>query len=161
MLVPAVRPGALTELLTAKVISPRTVVWLDDVDRHIGAGVDAGVLQSLLALDGAIVVATIRAAAYEDIKPQGELRPPGSDVVDLARFHRGLIKFTGWDAPDREQAAQQYADQPTSSLPSTEEWDSASTSLPDPNSSSGLSPAIRPRVASRSCEPPRTRTASA
>jgi hypothetical protein len=72
----------LPDLLAAKVGRAGTVAWLDDVDHPIGAGVDAGVLRALLALDRMIVVATIRAAAYEDIKPQGELRAAGSDVVE-------------------------------------------------------------------------------
>lgn len=112
VLVPDVRPGALTRELDRGVVRDRTVVWLDDVDRHIGAGVNAMVLQRLLEVDGVIIVATIRAAAYEQVKAQGELRPPGSDIVELAILHRGLVEFTGWDAADRECATQQYADQP-------------------------------------------------
>ncbi len=112
VLVPAVRSDALTELLDQRVVGAGTVVWLDDVDRHIGAGLDAAVLQRLLAVDDVVVVATIRAAAYEQLKPQGELRPPGRDVVELALLHRGLVEFTGWDAVDRAQAARQYVEQP-------------------------------------------------
>ncbi|WP_405056067.1 sel1 repeat family protein [Kribbella sp. NBC_01505] len=113
VLVPPVRKDSLTELLTAKVVTAGTVVWLDDMDRHIGVGVDAGVVRSLLTVDRVIVVATIRAAAYEALKPKDELKPPGSDVIELAKEdHCALVAFTTWDEADREQAAQQYIGHP-------------------------------------------------
>jgi tetratricopeptide (TPR) repeat protein len=82
-------------------------VWLDDLDRYLNAGVDAGLLGRLLSVNGVQIIATMRASAYETFKP-GRLRSAGTDVIDLA--HRE--HFTEWDQKDRDQASSFLARQP-------------------------------------------------
>jgi TPR repeat protein len=58
------------------------VLWLDDLERYLReGGLTVGMLDRVLA-GGNLVVATMRAAAYQDYLPTGQLRPPGSDVVE-------------------------------------------------------------------------------
>jgi TPR repeat protein len=49
-----------------------------------------------------MIIATMREGAYERYKPQGDIRPPGRDVTDLAH----IVDFSGWDAIDRRRARQ-------------------------------------------------------
>ena len=106
VLVPYQQPGALSELMDAR-IRPQTIVWLDDLDRHLDAGVDAGLVRRLLDVSGVHVIATMRASAYETFKP-GILRPVGADVIDLSH----QVQFTEWDQQDRDQASSLLASQP-------------------------------------------------
>jgi TPR repeat protein len=105
VLVPYQQQGALAELADAGV-RPQTVVWLDDLDRHLKAGVDAGLVRRLLGVKDVRIIATMRASAFEAFKP-GPLRPPGDDVIDLAR----PVRFTGWDQQDRDQATELLANE--------------------------------------------------
>ena len=106
VLVPYQQQGGLAELVDAG-IAVGTVVWLDDLDRHMDAGVDAGLIRRLLDLEDVKVVATMRAAAYEAIKP-GRLRAAGSEVVGLAHLER----FTEWDEEDRDRASTMLISEP-------------------------------------------------
>ena len=106
VLVPYQQQGALAELINAG-IRPETIVWLDDLDRHLDAGVDAGLVRRLLDVSNVQIIATMRASAYETFKP-GRLRPIGADVIDLAHQEQ----FTEWDQEDRERASSLLAGQP-------------------------------------------------
>ena len=60
-----------------------SVIWLDDVDRLIGAGgVTDGALRRLAAA-GNIIVGTIRASAYDRFRPSDQLRLPEWDVLSV------------------------------------------------------------------------------
>src|SRR5271166_5990979 len=106
VLVPYQQQGALAELINMG-IRPETIVWLDDLDRHLNAGVDTGLVRRLLDVSNVQIIATMRASAYETFKP-GRLRPTGADVIDLAH----QVQFTEWDQEDREQASSLLASQP-------------------------------------------------
>ena len=106
VLVPFQQQGALAELVDAG-IRPQTIVWLDDLDRHLDAGVDAGLVRRLLDVSGVRIIATMRASAYETFKP-GTLRPVGADVIDNAH----QVRFTDWDQEDRDQASTLLSGQP-------------------------------------------------
>ncbi|MEV6305425.1 tetratricopeptide repeat protein [Actinoplanes sp. NPDC051861] len=108
VVIPVQRPGALATLLDRDSIPPAAIVWLDDLDRHIAAGVTAPLLRRILQIPRTRVIATIRTAAYDQIAPRGELCLPGRDVLDLPE-PGGLVAFTGWDENDRHQAAELYA----------------------------------------------------
>lgn len=105
VVVPERRPAHLDELLRDEAIPEQAVVWLDDLDRHLdreGGALTAGVLKRLLAIEGTRAVATMRAAAFEQYKPQGEIVPAGRDVIELAE----QVEFTGWDTTDRSAATE-------------------------------------------------------
>ena len=75
--------AALTQLDSADVPIVRTVVWLDDIDRLIGAdGVTAGTLRRLNDA-GNLIVATIRARQFDQYRPGDEIRPPEWDALAL------------------------------------------------------------------------------
>ncbi|MFF1819747.1 tetratricopeptide repeat protein [Kribbella sp. NPDC058245] len=112
VVIPVLRPSALIELANAGVVRASVVVWLDDLDRHLGAGVDVACIERLLKIRNVRIIATMRAAAYEQIKPQGEARPAGRDVVELAVAQGAVIRFTGWDEQDRQTAGRQHQDKP-------------------------------------------------
>ena len=60
-----------------------TVIWLDDIDRLIGAGgITDGALRRLAAA-GNIIVGTIRALEYDRFRPSDQLRPPEWDVLSV------------------------------------------------------------------------------
>jgi hypothetical protein len=68
--------GALAALDAADVPLRGSVIFLDDVDRLIGAGgITDGSLRRLAAA-GNVIVATIRAAGYHQYQPTTQLRPP-------------------------------------------------------------------------------------
>ena len=72
---------ALAELDSTDVSLHNCVVWLDDIDRLIGAGgITDGALRRLAAA-GNVIVGTIRTAEYERFQPTDELRPPEWDVI--------------------------------------------------------------------------------
>lgn len=106
VLIPYQQQGALSELINAG-IKPQTIVWLDDLDRHLDAGVDAGLVRRLLDVSNVQIIATMRASAYEAFKP-GRLRPIGADVIELAHQEQ----FTEWDQEDRERASSLLAANP-------------------------------------------------
>ena len=57
------------------------MVWLDDVERFLGAdGLTVGLLNRLTT-GRAIVVATIRVKQWETYRPRHELRPPEWEVL--------------------------------------------------------------------------------
>ena len=89
---PAVVPDSKTALaeLDARDIALRdSVIWLDDIDRLIGAGgITDGALRRLVAA-GNIIMGTIRAKAYDRFRPSDQLRPPEWDVLGV--FERIVI----------------------------------------------------------------------
>jgi hypothetical protein len=108
LLVPVTEAGAVDQLLGSGVDLVGVVVWLDDLDRHLGAGLGKLVVLRLLQVPGLRIVATVRAMALEQYKEHGQIRSPGQEVIDLAH----LVEFTGWDRTDRNQARQQLAGEP-------------------------------------------------
>ncbi len=76
---PVAIPDSKTALadLDAKGLTLRaSVIWLDDIDRLIGAdGITDGALRRL-ADAGNVIVGTIRARAYEQFRPSDQLRLP-------------------------------------------------------------------------------------
>ena len=84
LLLPAESGKALRELFDGGVDPAGLVVWLDDLERFLGAdGLTVGLLNRLTT-GGAIVVATIRLAQWETYRPGDKLRPPEWEV--LQRF---------------------------------------------------------------------------
>jgi hypothetical protein len=74
---------ALADLDAKDVTLQGSVVWLDDIDRLIGAdGITDGALHRL-ANAGNVIVGTIRARAYEQFRPSDQLRPPEWDVLGV------------------------------------------------------------------------------
>lgn len=66
---------ALADLDASDVILRDSVIWLDDIDRLIGAGgITDGALRRL-AVAGNIIIGTIRAKAYDQFRPSDHLRP--------------------------------------------------------------------------------------
>lgn len=108
VVVPRLRHDALSRLVEARAIPAGAVVWLDELEQHLQLGVDAALLQRILDLPEVRVVATMRAGAYELIKPVGGLQPSGRDAVDLS----SLIQYTSWDADDRSEAARRLVEFP-------------------------------------------------
>jgi hypothetical protein len=104
---PAVIPDSKTALadLNAQDISiRRSVIWLDDLDRLIGAGgITDGALRRLAAA-GNVIVATIRAAEYDRFQPTDRRRLPEWDVISV--FERVFIRR---DLTEREQQRLQEA----------------------------------------------------
>ena len=89
---------ALADLDAKDVMLRHSVIWLDDIDRLIGAGgITDGALHRLAAA-GNVLIGTIRAGAYERFRPSDQLRPPEWDV--LSGFERIFISR---DLSDREQ----------------------------------------------------------
>ncbi len=84
LLVAAESGKALRELFDGGLDPAGLVVWLDDLERFLGAdGLTVGLLNRLTT-GGAIVVATIRVGQQELYRPWNELRPPEWEV--LQRF---------------------------------------------------------------------------
>ena len=80
---------ALADLDAQDVTLQGTVIWLDDIDRLIGAGgITDGALRRLAAA-GNIIVATIRAKEYEKFLPSDQGRPSEWDVLGV--FERIVI----------------------------------------------------------------------
>jgi hypothetical protein len=74
---------ALTDLDAKDITLQHSVLWLDDIDRLIGAGgITDGALRRLAAA-GNIIIGTIRAGAYERFQPSDQLRPPEWDVLSI------------------------------------------------------------------------------
>jgi tetratricopeptide (TPR) repeat protein len=74
---------ALADLDASDVTLQHSVIWLDDIDRLIGAGgITDGALRRLSSA-GNIIVGTIRAKAYDQFRPSDQLRPPEWDVLSV------------------------------------------------------------------------------
>ena len=74
---------ALADLDAKDVMLQGSVIWLDDIDRLIGAdGITDGALRRLAAA-GNVIVGTIRARAYEQFRPSDQLRLPEWDVLGV------------------------------------------------------------------------------
>ena len=74
---------ALADLDAKDITLQGTVIWLDDIDRLIGAdGITDGALRRLAAA-GNVIVGTIRARAYDQFQPSDQLRPPEWDVLSV------------------------------------------------------------------------------
>ena len=74
---------ALADLDAKDVTLQHSVIWLDDIDRLIGAGgITDGALQRLAAA-GNVIIGTIRAGAYDRFRPSDQLRPPEWDVLSV------------------------------------------------------------------------------
>jgi tetratricopeptide (TPR) repeat protein len=89
---------ALAELDAKDIALQHSVIWLDDIDRLIGAGgITDGALQRLAAAEN-VIIGTIRAGAYEPFRPSDQLRPPEWDV--LSSFEHIFISR---DLTEKEQ----------------------------------------------------------
>jgi tetratricopeptide (TPR) repeat protein len=86
---------ALADLNGADVQLRDSVVWLDDIDRLIGAdGITDGAVRHL-ANAGNVIIGTIRAGEYDRYRytPTDQLRPPEWDVISVFErvfIHRSL-----------------------------------------------------------------------
>ncbi len=112
VVIPAIerdKKGALARLVKADLVPDGAVVWLDDLDKHLNdGGGDAALLRRVMARPGLHVVATMRATAYERLKPTRDFRPSARDAVDLAE----RVEYPGWDFDARADAARHLADYP-------------------------------------------------
>jgi tetratricopeptide (TPR) repeat protein len=98
---------ALADLETHDVALQGTVIWLDDIDRLIGAdGITDGAVRRLSAA-GNIIIGTIRARAYDRLRPSDELHPPEWDV--LCVFERIFVS-RDLTAREQEQLANAVSD---------------------------------------------------
>ena len=89
---------ALADLDAKDVTVQHSVIWLDDIDRLIGAdGITDGALHRLAAA-GNVIIGTIRAGAYERFRPSDQLRPAEWDV--LSTFKHIFIRR---DLTEKEQ----------------------------------------------------------
>jgi hypothetical protein len=80
---------ALVALDAADVLVRDSVIFLDDIQRLIGAsGITEGMIRRVVAA-GNIIIATIRAKEYDRFQPTDQLRPPEWDV--LSAFERVFI----------------------------------------------------------------------
>jgi len=74
---------ALADLDAKDVRLQGSVIWLDDIDRLIGAGgITDGALRRLAAA-GNIIAATIGARGYDQFRPSDQLRLPEWDVLSV------------------------------------------------------------------------------
>ena len=74
---------AMADLDAKDVTLQDSVIWLDDIDRLIGpGGITDGALRRL-ATSGNVIVGTIRAKAYDQLRPSDQLRLPEWDVLCL------------------------------------------------------------------------------
>ena len=89
---------ALAEIDAKDVALHDSVIWLDDIDRLIGvSGITDGALRRLAA-SGNVIVGTIRARAYDQLRPSDQLRLPEWDV--LCAFEHVFVRR---DLSQREQ----------------------------------------------------------
>ena len=106
--------------------SSESVIWLDDIDRLIGAGgITDGALRRLAAA-GNVIVGTIRARAYEQLRPSDQLRLPEWDVLGV--FEHVFISRDL--TPKRTGAASGRRPRPRISGTGSAPWGSASMSGP-------------------------------
>ena len=86
---------ALADLDSHDVTLQGAVIWLDDIDRLMGAGgITDGALRRLTAA-GNIIMGTIRARAYDQFRPSDQLRLPEWDVLSVFEhvfISRGLTQ---------------------------------------------------------------------
>jgi tetratricopeptide (TPR) repeat protein len=89
---------SLTFLETAGINLQKTVIFLDDINRLIGArGITDGIIRRL-ARHGNVIIGTIRAGEYDRYQPTNQLRPPEWDVLSV--FQR---VFVGTQLSDTEK----------------------------------------------------------
>ena len=77
------------------------VVWLDDIDRYIEAGLDLAVLNRLFSFPQLLIVGTIRTSFVEMLVPHGNIRSPGWEVI--ASNSMGIVTLSAPFTP-RESA---------------------------------------------------------
>lgn len=74
---------ALASMDAADVALRETVIFLDDLNRLVGAGgITDGALQRLAAGNN-VVIGTIRATEYDRYQPTDQVRPPEWDVIHV------------------------------------------------------------------------------
>ena len=74
---------ALADLDAKDVTLKGSVIWLDDIDRLIDpGGITDGALRRLADARN-IIIGTIRAGAYDQLRPSDQLRPPEWDVLSV------------------------------------------------------------------------------
>ncbi|MFB6978461.1 hypothetical protein [Streptomyces scopuliridis] len=113
-------PSGLSSLLPAVLEEKRCVVWLDDLERYLGAqGLTVTLLAQLLG-DGSrdvLVLATMRAHEHHQfVSPPNELSPDERarrerTARDLLQSARTIRIDRHWSAAERERAAE-HADDP-------------------------------------------------
>jgi hypothetical protein len=118
LLVPHQR-GSLRALLAGGVEFRDVVVWLNDLERFLGAdGLEVGLLRRLVGDGGrrVVVLATMRASEYNARSPERE-RDRGGSERDVLRAERELLDQArdfelsrGFSATERRQAAERTWD---------------------------------------------------
>jgi tetratricopeptide (TPR) repeat protein len=79
-LVVPLQKGGFTRLTDEALALERSVLWLDDIDKHLGAGLDLELLQNLLGAEPSLfAVATIRSSQLEGLK--SDLAVPACDFL--------------------------------------------------------------------------------
>ena len=117
---------ALADLDAKDVALQGSVIWLDDIDRLIGAGgITDGALRRLAAA-GNIIMGTIRARAYDRFRPSDQLRPPEWDVLSVFEH----IFISRRPDPERTGAAGAAPSMTRTSGTGYAPWGSASMSGP-------------------------------
>lgn len=116
LLVPTQR-GSLRELLDCGVELREVVVWLNDLERYLGAdGLDVGLLRRLVSAVGqrVLVLATMRASEYNARSPERDRDHPAQER-DVLRGERELLdQAVDFELPRRFSAAEhQRASTPT------------------------------------------------
>ncbi|WP_330299993.1 tetratricopeptide repeat protein [Streptomyces sp. NBC_00503] len=112
-----VRPlsrAALPEAVRIAARRRRAVLWLDDLEDHLGAGGLTAL--HLASLDSAVVIATMRVQEYRRYDAREESRLTGSDR-DAWRAQRDLLQQATvlrlprhWSEPERRRAAAHRGD---------------------------------------------------
>ncbi|NUT48239.1 MAG: hypothetical protein HOV94_13160 [Saccharothrix sp.] len=92
--------GALVELDVVDIAPRDHVLWLDDLERFLTAGLTPGLLRRLAAAN--VVVATLRAMEWDRLQPTDRIRPPEWDALQV--FHRVTLDRDR-DRPDGEALA--------------------------------------------------------
>ena len=98
---------AVRELLEHGAHLEKVLVWLDDLERFTGTGLNDHDLRRLFDT-GTIVVATIRANEYAKLQPTGEeIKPPGWEV---AAWFDDPIWLTAWSEAELGRLADKTTD---------------------------------------------------
>ncbi|GAB2998933.1 tetratricopeptide repeat protein [Saccharothrix stipae] len=96
---------ALVELDKANIAPTDHVVWLDDLDRFLTAGLTPGLIRRLAAAN--TVIATLRAKEWDRLQPTDRIRPPEWDVLQV--FQRVTLDRDR-DRPDEDALAEAVPD---------------------------------------------------